>query len=395
MRVLLLKLNAMYKNKLTIKTILAWATFCMALICATSSIIIHGQWPRHSLIALSILTILLSFKDIKITEEFKQYIYPWFPWLLGLIILCFYHGMDGFSRYFNAIGLVVLLFFSLQQISISLSLLLSSLCLISLIFSSFICFDVISQGGVQTNILGVNKNILIPLNTLCNVSCLIGLLTHFQSLKKITIYLLLISLLLAIITLVLTECRTALLAYLALFPIVFFQLKNFNKKFLLLFFALLILLVAMFFFTGRVQDGIDDLLQLSSGNANSSLGIRFTLWRIALDGFQTAPFFGIGPHFTLSDLSGDIPHYVRGILHLHSDYFQFLAIGGLIGLISWLLTCLYLVFWSKGNPCCQAIILASLAMGLTEKYWNYWASLVEISILIALFYQTNRKKNKV
>ena len=382
----------MRPDHINTREFLSWLTFLFAIFCATCSITIRGQWPRHCLILFALLAICFSYKDLlklQLWKSFLSYFKPWIPWFLGISILSLYHGIDGFSRYFNAFGLIVLLYFSLYKLKITKELLFQLLAVISIGYSLSICFFVLKY-GLQSNILGINKNILVPLNTLCNISCLIGLLFYSVLLNKATKWLLTISTVLALVTLVLAETRTALLAYFTLIPIFLFNQKSINKKYLIALIVILLVLTLLFFLTGRIQQGFADLAKYSSGSSNSSLGIRLVLWNMAFEGFQSFPILGRGPDFIVEQLSNNVPNFIKGTLHLHSDYLHILTLGGLVGLISWLITGIALVLWAKNDPCRLAIILSSFAMGITEKFWNYWTSLIAISIFISLFYLADR-----
>ena len=376
---------------------LSWIIFVFSVCFCTFLFMLPGQWPRHVLIGLTLISVLLTSKEARKSHqllELWEFFKPWIPWFIGLTILSLYHGLDGFSRYFNALAIPILLFISLKRIQIDREFLLTLLACVSFIFSICICLDIYKSGGVQTNILGINKNILIPLNTLSNVACFISIFVYRHYLQKRTLALLLVNSIAALTVLVIAETRTVLLAYISIFPIILIHAKNNRKKYALIFIGLLLLLISLFFVTGRMQEGITDLKLYESGNSNSSWGIRLALWSGALESFQKFPLFGVGPHFQIANLSANLPSYTHNVLHLHSDYFQFLTIGGLVGLISWLFTCFALIRKALTDPCRLAIILASLAMGLTEKFWNYWASLMALVVILTLFYVSNISKEK-
>lgn len=376
-----------------VQNYLSWFVFFLAIAVSTFLFMFPGQLPRHLLISSSLIAVILSLKNKNITCEVSFYTYfkPWLPWLVGLAILSVYHGLDGFSRYFNAIAIYALLYVALVQIKPKREFLLFVLACISIIFSCFIVFDVITN-GLSRNILGLNKNILIPLTTLTNIACLASLFTRNFANKFIK-FVIVASILLALTVLVLSEVRTALVAYISFLPILYyFAPKTLKNRYLLIFSIGSVFLVSLFFLTGRIQQGISDLLSYSS-DTNSSLGIRLELWKAALSAFPEAPIFGRGPHFEISDLSSQIPEYALGVLHLHSDYFQFLTIGGLVGVVSWIATCCLFIISSRKDACRLAILIASLSMALSEKFWNYWMSLISLSILLALFYLTDEKEN--
>ena len=223
----------------------AWLTFSLTVAFAGLLFIIPGQIARYSLIALCLITIFSSYKYHRSSDfyrSFSIFIKPWLIWIMGMCILCSYHGMAGFSRHLTAFALLGLLFFSLKHIQIKKDSLIIALALISTLLSVLIClavgYDIYTKGSVQTYILGINKNLLMPPATLVSVCCLVALLTKQIQLNKWTNTILVICVVASFIALVLSETRTALLAYLALIPTLIIYCKN-NRKPLLYFFIFL------------------------------------------------------------------------------------------------------------------------------------------------------------
>lgn len=373
----------------------AWLTFSLAVAFASLLFIIPGQITRYSLIALCVITILSSYKYLRspdLYRSFATFIKPWLIWIIGMCALCAYHGMPGFSRHITGFALLGLLFFSLKRIQIKKDSLIIALALISTLLSTLIClavgYDIFTKGSVQSYILGINKNLLMPPATLVSICCLVALLTKQIPLNKQTYIILVTCIVASFLALVLSETRTALLAYLALIPTLIIYCKN-NKKQLLYFFVFLLLLVSAFLLTGRIQEGIADLVKYSTGNSHSSWGIRLDLWKAALDTFSAHPIFGLGGNFKISDMTTELPNYVKQTRHLHSDYLQFLVMGGIVAFFSWISTCILLVKNSLNNPFNFTIILSALAMGLSDKVWNSWLFLIVFICFYTLFYLSN------
>lgn len=373
----------------------AWLTFSLTVAFAGLLFIIPGQIARYSLIALCLITIFSSYKYHRSSDfyrSFSIFIKPWLIWIMGMCILCSYHGMAGFSRHLTAFALLGLLFFSLKHIQIKKDSLIIALALISTLLSVLIClavgYDIYTKGSVQTYILGINKNLLMPPATLVSVCCLVALLTKQIQLNKWTNTTLVICVVASFIALVLSETRTALLAYLALIPTLIIYCKN-NRKPLLYFFIFLSVMFLAFLLTGRLQEGISDLVKYSTGDSRSSWGIRLDLWKAALDTFSAHPIFGLGGSFKVSDMAIELPDYVKQTRHLHSDYLQFLVMGGIIAFFSWISTCVLLVKNSLNNPFNFTIILSALAMGLSDKVWNSWLFLIVFICFYTLFYLSN------
>lgn len=370
----------------------AWLTFFLTVAFAGLLFIIPGQIPRYSLIALCLITIFSSYKQLRSAELYRSFaifIKPWLFWIIGMCVLCSYHGMSGFSRHLTAFAILGLLFFSLRHIRIRKDSLIVALALISTLLSILIClavsYDIYTKGSVQSYILGINKNLLMPPASLVSICCLVALLTKQIQLTKRVNTILVTCVVASFIALVLSETRTALLAYLALIPTLIIFCKN-NRKQLLYFFAFLSVLLLAFLLTGRLQEGIADLVKYSTGNSHSSWGIRLDLWKAALDTFSAHPIFGLGGSFKVSDMAIELPNYVKQTRHLHSDYLQFLVMGGIVAFLSWISTCVLLVKNSLNNPFNFTIILSALAMGLSDKVWNSWLFLVVFVCFYTLFY---------
>jgi len=86
----------------------------------------------------------------------------------------------------------------------------------------------------------------------------------------------------------------------------------------------------------RVAEAVTDVLQYRVGNAATSVGARFEMWKGAWIMFEEHPLFGVGRtryHAALSELidHGRINAAVRDYHHAHNEMLQALATEGLPG----------------------------------------------------------------
>lgn len=87
----------------------------------------------------------------------------------------------------------------------------------------------------------------------------------------------------------------------------------------------------------RAQELSSDLARLRTGDRDSSLGARLTLWEAALQTARQRPLSGVGPEDFVA-VTGQIPAcrqgnggHVCGLEHAHNDLLHWLAVGGIGG----------------------------------------------------------------
>lgn len=94
----------------------------------------------------------------------------------------------------------------------------------------------------------------------------------------------------------------------------------------------------------RISDIFSNLSSFDSGNADTSIGLRLSLWRASTKLFSEHPLFGVGKgHLNsalkqLAETGQLIPQAVNQ--HAHSDFFSILAEMGLIGIF-----CLFFLYF--------------------------------------------------
>lgn len=278
------------------------------------------------------------------------------------------HGLSGYSMYLESILLAVLITLSIRQ-RINKDHFLLMLAMFNIIQSSII-LAAISFNGLSTFILGVNKNILIISLTL-TTSVILAEFVFGESHSKKYRVCYLSALIMAMLAIVLSEVRTAILGLLAIFPMIFFKQRQTKNITLLTFGCLLVAVVFAFYESGRIHQGLMDLQRYQDGNSNSSWGIRLELYSLSLRAFFEQPLWGWGAgsvqEVIRSGIAFGVPTF--NAHHYHSDFFTLLASAGLLGMLFWWGVLIYLFKLSRNNYLGIALLLASLAMGLTDRVW--------------------------
>ena len=384
-----------------LKSIFAMLSLSLALLYVAFLFLIPTQIPKYLLLLFSVLSIVLNYKEIFSRETLRRFwifFRPWLPWLVSIVVLAVIYGSSGFSRYLNTFLILILFYLGLSRLRFDRNLVLYMLGLSSVVVSVII-FTYVQVEGLDAHIFEYNKNKLMYPVTLVSVTCLIALLFEYKQLPKLLRNLILFGFLCSVLTLAATEVRGAVLGYLAVIPVLLLNSFRISKRTLVIFISLLVVLVLLFFASGRIQGALRDIELLLSNNANTSLGIRFTLWKTSMEAFFASPFIGWGPEtyraYSQSGLMfAPLPSYID-FTHFHSDFFQLLVVGGGLGIACWLVTCIGLGFSAKLNPYKQALLFSSLAMGLTEPFWTRWLSLFSFALLWVIFSLEGSSKEAV
>lgn len=100
----------------------------------------------------------------------------------------------------------------------------------------------------------------------------------------------------------------------------------------------------------RIQHAISDITHYAQDNKNTSVGIRFELWKSAVYSWQEKPFLGWGEQ---AIFSSQVEQAKQGLIdaiipekqfHAHNQYFEELSRRGLVGVLAFLsLLCIPLV----------------------------------------------------
>lgn len=367
------------------------ATFWVALISVSFAYPFPSQLPKYLLFVLSILVIGFSYKKVFSKDgwtDFLEFFKPWIPWFLSVTVLCIIYGTSGFSRYVNTFLILILVFLALRTTSYNKERLLYFFAVSSIVISLSILIYIYYY-GLSPYIFDYNKNKLMYPVTMIGVCCLVALMTDYRDLPRRLLILLFLGVASFIFALVFSEVRGALLGLLALIPVAIIYSKRLSKKVLIGFAILVTVTIVLFLMTGRLQEGVNDLRKVFAGNMNSSWGIRLVLWKTSLESFLASPWIGWGAEsYRTYSVSGfmttPLPKFIE-FTHFHSDFFQLLAVGGLVMISGWLITCAWLAWTVRHDPYRLSLIISSLAMGLTEPCWAIWLSLFTFALLWILF----------
>ena len=214
-------------NTDTIKNSLMCLTLCVSL-CFGAFLFDPTNRPlKYLLLALSVATVFWSNKQSLSRSAIRDYfdfIFPWLPWFICIFISMFIHRIENF--YVDSFLLLTFLFLALRKSMIRQELVYGSLGLTLLIVSASIITQVVLQGDVETEILQVNKNVLVPSTTLLTVVCIALLLFRRNFIDQKLQLLLVCAVLLSLIAIVVSEVRTSLLAILSLIPLVLLKKRQ-------------------------------------------------------------------------------------------------------------------------------------------------------------------------
>lgn len=363
----------------------------IVVIVASSSMFafpIYRGFAKYALIFFCLAVLFQRNESWQDIWELKQFLFPWVLGFVGSLSMILIHGISGYSVYLESVLLGILLTLILRQSSLKKENFLMMLATFNMIMSTVI-LCAIYMNGLSTFILGVNKNILIISLSLSTSVILAEFLLGKRGHMKQTGYYL-VSLVFAMSAIIFTEVRTAVLGVFSVLPLVFFYQKKIKSIPCLIMGCLLILLIFAFYESGRFHQGLLDLQKFEEGNSNSSWGIRLELYSLSVRAFLEQPVWGWGAgsiqEVIKSGISFGVPTF--NAHHYHSDFFTVLASAGLLGLIFWVATVFCLFRLSNGNYLLIALLLASLAMGLTDRVWfdNKSGLLALTCLLTSLFF---------
>ena len=357
----------------TKKLFFALTLFC-ALCCSLFLFSSYTNAFKYSIFGFSILALLLNYPtqiSAISLKELKNSLLPWSPLFIALLALIFIHGIHGYSLYINALILYCLLFLTFNHQNIKRQTVIIALALNVLVISSLVLLYYFSFGFVDSGLLGINKNKLIPGITLLMIGCAAELLTNTNRYIPIAKRLIIASIVVCLLAIVISEVRTALLALISFVPLLLIYKPEQRLNILMLSILILGFIIAGFFFTGRMQQGFSDLENYRAGHLNTSWGIRLELWKLSIESFFINPIHGWGAKafdaITSTGIRFSVPTFKAQ--HFHSDYFNMLASGGIIGIVGWLLTVVLLIKNAFRDTARVSLVISSLTMGLCERFW--------------------------
>ena len=382
----------------TIKNLSPWATFYIIVSSACLFFLLGVHVAKYLIFLFAILSVVLTYQKadyLKVSRPLSSFLLPFVPWFISIILLILIHGIDGFSYAYNAMLIMILAFLGIWRITFTRSKLICILAGFLVCMSIAIIAHVLYLGFIDSGVFSVNKNKVAGVVTFLTICCLASF--HFDRKLYSTsqrIYIA-ICIFTSLISIVLLEARTALLAFPALAVTCLLSNQKEDKKFAVTTALIFIALVVCFFLSGRMQQGIADLQNYQEGNSSTSWGIRLELWKFAIYGFMEEPLFGWGDKpFAAIANSGyefNVPSFGAYLPHFHSDFFQTLATGGLVGVIGWLIT-LFLLLKDSWRDSTRLALLASIvAMGLADRYWAHWITFFPFVTLWLTLYLSSRK----
>lgn len=324
-----------------------------------------------SLFLFSIILCILKYKTQSIRENIKD------PYIIILILSTLYGSIlyktigygSGEIRTLIACCLFFL-FFPKEKITVS------SLPML-MVIASITSFSFVIYSKYFLNI----DRATWPFNpiTYSMSLCLFAACSLYYSLKTKR-YIHVISYLLFSISILLTESRGPILSLLTtsllLVAITILTRKNIKKTFLLIIaFILAITTLTHKPLLERIESTKNELTTISTGDYNTSIGLRLQMWISAPYLIAEKPFWGVGDKFKneLNKLS-EKDHFFKTIAsfspsHFHNQYIDKTVRSGIIGLILCLLT-IYFPFyqcWKERDFISKEsrIIITSLAMSVT------------------------------
>lgn len=330
---------------------------------------------RKLVYVLGPLTIFLGYqaKDSALTfKEVLSFFAPWFPWFGATLLFICAHGLSGLSKHLHAYILFTLLYFGLWSFYIKRSLIIVVFTLNVFILSLGSIISILCN-GLDDGIFGINKNVVIPELAAISVTLFVLYCTDFREIQsKLLKWLIIITIIANVVAIVISEVRTAVLVYLAAVPLMLISVdKLLLKKALLILILCCICLIGLFLYTGRIQQGINDILLFQAGQSNSSLGIRFELWKLGLSAFFDHPISGWGLS-AFQRIINDGYTFPIDIVpsHFHNDMVNLLVTGGLISFFGWLMTNILLIKDACNDLARVTLVISFFVVGLTENSWG-------------------------
>ncbi len=145
---------------------------------------------------------------------------------------------------------------------------------------------------------------------------------------------------------------------------------------------------SMFMKEGRIDEVVNDINALERGNSNTSIGLRFVMWKNAIDLIQEKPLLGWGQSGFMQkkeQLAKESRSTESIVMfgHPHSDILNAFVKKGIIGLLA-----LLMVYGVPFTYFMQSLIHANVRKNFTQKALSFAGLLVVISFVIAGLTQT-------
>jgi O-antigen ligase len=243
---------------------------------------------------------------------------------------------------------------------------------------------------------------LMPIIPFGNLTFMMGILAVLsigceKQGQKLAVLLKIIAGFFALYALVLSQTRGAWLVFLALIVALIITEKRIKTVYKATGAVLLTFVVwSVFQFSSILRERIavahTDIEQYISGiNLDTSIGIRFQLWKATWYIFKENPFVGVGFHGYSDELlklaaNGIITPFAATFHHAHNDILFIIATLGLAGLAAlialYVMPCIFFLSSiqdrdreiSTVSRLGFALVLAFFVFGLTEVMFFYWTS---------------------
>ncbi len=356
---------------------------------------------KYSIFAVSVVAIICTHKMLRLDTmlpDLKKITLPWLPWIICTVILMFVHGTKSLSKFPNAFLILCLLFIVLNTLEIKRKNLILSLSIG--LFSLDAAVSVfLYKYGLCGEILGTNKNPLFAVITIINAAIISAILCDQRPYSRTETLFVLLTVLFTFITTILAQTRHVLLAYPACACVFLLFAPKEKKKIAIHFILIFVVLIIAFLLTGRLQQGITDLVKYSHGENYTSWGLRLTMWKMAILSFPEAPIFGWGDDAAQAmEKAGLVPPLKEWfVTHFHNDLLNGLTMGGLVMAGGWVGTLFCLTKNSLQDLPRLCSLASIIAAGLVDRDWFEQDVLFPFVILWTLLYLTDpaRKEQPV
>jgi O-antigen ligase len=149
----------------------------------------------------------------------------------------------------------------------------------------------------------------------------------------------------------------------------------------------------------RLQDAVSDLQQYTQAhNANTSVGIRITLWHAGVNLIAQHPLLGWGSVANYVSITGDSSDVFQRFNHFHNEFLDAMVKRGLVGGVALLIIyCLpALVFYRQLKHCSAQtkplalaglmLVLAVLIFGLTQSFFSHSSGVMVYAFMLVILW---------
>lgn len=145
--------------------------------------------------------------------------------------------------------------------------------------------------------------------------------------------------------------------------------------------------------SNRISSATSDVSEyFNGGNKNTSVGLRFELWTVALTAFKEGKLFGVGPSGfnevknTMLD-NGLVGSGVSSLLHAHNDFLWVLATKGIVGFLSYMAIYIWLLsFYLRASRFASSRYLAISGILVVSGYAVFSLSDIFMSLKLGIGY---------